>query len=791
MADFLIDLNAFSEGLQVLGDSVDAPVGSARIMSNVMITDRGGISPRPGTSVLGAFNTDNHPCVGFYDFVTSGVQTEIPIKSYNGRIEYINPSTSLWTLLQNGYTLGAEFGFKEFVRESDFSNVLCFANGQDSYSQWNGVLEATTATLSGSETSVPIGSTLKPLIFDGGTSSVDLNFTATSTDWNGSSWAQINVSGGLGVATNAFTYCQVLITSGTLNGQTFGISTNGTTGIVTGGGSVNPGSTFTFTVLKHGTTFLNDTTKSWTANQWSLGTGTLFFIHITSGPQKGQIAQITSNSALGTLIFSSGLPGDPGASCTYDIRQLKFNYNGTVMVNGTAVGYNLITTDSNLPLGGAIGFAVPSGSPVTQIPDVISTLLVGNRLETYLTKMLMAGVPETHSVTLNTTSGTPQNTSGATMYVSYKGDATKFTFATSNGSRLAGEGDFVVVPYGGGNIVDICSQEDGVYVGKSYYLAKVTYDPVSDLGTETPLKQDYGLQNKFIKTRDDIYFVTTDNQITSIGRVALKDTLPQTTNIGLIIKRLIDGFDFSKVRGIEFKQRIFIACKNNSLTNYNNRVLVYNLQNKAFEGLWNLNVFDFEIIDGNLYYAESSSSNVFQMFSGSNDSRDTLYPVQAKWGSNWIHLVPRRSRFRVKPSQFAIQGVNSMGLEGYIKDGSQFTFSLYKDLDDKNAVLQFQFGILPGDENYMKPAVLTNFLGANPLGITPIGSISDTDPSGRRHFKFVFYFPDIYSNYLAFDIDSNGQDADYEINRVGLGTAEDSLQSSSNIESINNEIITS
>ena len=77
------------------------------------------------------------------------------------------------------------------------------------------------------------------------------------------------------------------------------------------------------------------------------------------------------------------------------------------------------------------------------------------------------------------------------------------------------------------------------------------------------------------------------------------------------------------------------------------------------------------------------------------------------------------------------------------------------------------------------------------MGITPIGQISDTDPSGRRHFKFVFYFPDIYSNYLAFDIDSNTVDCDYEITRVGLGTAEDSLQSTGNIETISNEIINS
>ena len=55
--DNFIDSERFKVGLYLLDDTTKAPFGSARIMRNMRITDRGGIAPRLGTSLLGTFNS--------------------------------------------------------------------------------------------------------------------------------------------------------------------------------------------------------------------------------------------------------------------------------------------------------------------------------------------------------------------------------------------------------------------------------------------------------------------------------------------------------------------------------------------------------------------------------------------------------------------------------------------------------------------------------------------------------------------------------------------------------------
>ena len=785
MADFLIDINEFSQGLQLLENSTDAPVGSARKMENVLITDRGGISPRPGTSTLGTWNSNPNGTVGFYNFIKSGIETEILISSYNGNIQYYHPTLLQWYTLATGYTLGAEFTFREFVNQGDFENQIYGCNAQDSYSRWRGILDSVQIPLVGSETTLTIGTTLKPTIFAAGTCTTYTYSGVGNSNWGGSSWTTIQDSGSPSWMTNYFFQWQVTITSGPNIGLTYGIASNTSNVLTTGGDGSNPGSNFTYTITFDTTTKMVDlgltppttTGPGWTTNQWdaSANGGIYYFLHITSGTYKGKMIQINTNTN-NILVF--GNPGfNPGTGYTYEIRQSLYfsstsGASGTLVVGNNQISYTAIPSDNSFTIS-APGFAIAAGTPVTTAIESFSGVPKGNRLEVYKGKMLIGNVTEEHQVSLTST---PQNTSGLTVYASKPFNATDFTISNSLPT-----GHTLICPYGGGNIVDICAQENQFYIFKKYYIEADSYDDNTDLVTTTPLKQQFGAQNRVVKGRDDIYFVTTDNQITSIGRVALKDTIPQTVNMGLIIKRLIDNYAFDKFDGIEFKQRILFAGKSKSGATLNDKVIVYNKQNKAFEGVWDLSVFGFEILNDGLYYADASTPNIQQMFSGYNDVRNGKnLPISVSWRSNWIHLVPRRSRFRVKPSQFMLQGINTMGFVGYIRDGSQLTFSLFTDMSDQ-PVKQFTFGILDTDEAYMAPAPLERFLGDNPLGLSPIGDITTPDLNGFRHFKFVTYFPDVYSNWLSLGVDSNGLDTAYEITRIGIGTAEDAMQAADNI----------
>lgn len=696
MSDFLIDINSFSSGLQVLKDTTDSPLGSARLMTNMQVTDRGGISPRPGTAILGTYDSGTTGVDGFYTFLKTGIETQIPVKASNGTLKYFHPTKLDWAQLKSGYTAGAEFGFKEHLVNTDNEDYLYFCNAKENYSRWAGA----TAVLSGAYVSgvtLTVDSTLKTTTYETGTS------TATS-----------------------------------------------------------------------GTT-VTDSSKTWAASQW-IG----FYVLITSGVAAGQISLISANTAT-QLTF--GAITDPVAGATYQIRMPKFPASGVLTVGTTSVTYSAVPTSTTFTITDpGVGFS--DATAVTIQPTEYPAAPRGNRLENHHTRMLVGNVQSGMS---RDSSGVLQGSqSTATVYVSKIRNATDFTFASS---RAAGEGDLITAPYGGGNITDIVNFEDSFAIFKKDYieLDKYSTDSAADLPSSTPLKQGYGSLNHVVKGRDDVYFVTADNEIASVGRVQQHDTVPQTTNIGLIIKRLIDTFDFTSVVGKEFGQRILFSCKQSSSDTANNQIIVYNKQNKSFEGIWYLNASQFDLYNGGLYAADSKTPNIYQLFtSDHNDVRSSTvkFGIDSSWRSNWMHVVPSTSRFRSRPNQFQIQGINSLGFQGYITDGTIITFSLFKDFAD-TAELTFDFGILPTDEGFMQGAELGAFLGSNPLGLAPLGTISDPSPSGSRHFKFIVYFPDIYSTYLSVGVDSTGTDLEYEVTRMGLGTVGEALQDQADIKGIN------
>lgn len=674
---------------------MDAPIGSARVMSNMQITDRGGIGPRPGTSILGTWDSDTTGSDGFYNFLTTSIGLEIPVKASNGILKYYHPTLLDWKQLKSGYTAGAEFGMKEHLVNTDNNDYLYFCNAKENYSRWTGAITTTNgAFVSG--TTLTVASTLKPATLETGTS------TSTSA------------------------------------------------------------------------TTITDTSKTWASSQF-VG----FYVLITSGTQAGVISKITANNAT-SLTFDSIT--DPGAGATYQVRVLNFPPSGTLTVDTTSVVYSAVPTSTTFTITDpGVGFA--NGSAVTIQPKEFPGNPKGNRLDNYITRMIVGNV--TSGMSYDSSGNLIGNQSNASIYFSKQLDASDFTFSAD---RTTGQGGIAAIPSGGGKITDVSNFEDTFIVFKKYYIEqdKFSTTDTADLLQQTPLKQQFGSVNHVIKGRDDIYFITADNQITSLGRVKLADTVPQTVNVGLIIKRLIDTFDFSSVVGHEFAQRILFACKDSSSAAKNNQIIVYNKQNKAFEGIWYLNASQFDLYQGKLYAADSITPNIYQLFtSDHNDTRSATvkFGITSEWKSNWIHLVPRRSRFRVKPSQFQIMGINTMAFEGYITDGTVITFSLMKDLSDTPA-LTFNFGILPEDEAYMQGAELGAFMGSNPLGLQPLGSISDPTPDGSRHFKFIIYFPDIYSNYISIGINNSGTDQDFEVTRFGIGTSEETIQSADNIKSL-------
>ena len=679
----IVDLEKFSTGLRLLEDSANSPLGSARLMTNCYITDRGGIAKRPGTLLLGSANASVKPTTGFYIYNKSFGNLQIPVKTYDTYSEYYHANFG-WTRLESGFTDGSEHGFKEHIRNIDNEDYLYSGNKTEDYRRWSGAYTQLNGALVGGETTVTVDGVLKSTVVYSG--------TATS---------------------NAATTVDV-------------------------------------------------STAAWATDQWKN-----FYILIKAGVHADKIRLISANT--GTQITFATLGSGPG-NVAFEIRQAAIPASGTLVINSEEVAYSAIPTQYTITTS-AVADAHADNSPVTVKPTSYSAAPKGNRLEVNLDRMLVGNVASALS---RDSSGNIQGSaSPLSVYVSKLRNAADFTFAAT---RVAGEGDIVSFPEGALSVVDIANQEENFYVFTQGSIGAVSYSQDSnDVAVKVPLKSGTGAVGRVIKGENDIYFVTPDKKISSIGRIADKDVTPQVENIGLSIKRLTDDFDFTNHAGIKYKQRIFHALKSSSDTSYNDKVLVYSELNRSYEGLWSLPAFGFGVYGDSLYYANSGNPNVYQMFTGTADNDGTSdYAIDFEWMSNWINLTPTKS---------SIQGMQAFVCEGFIWAGTEeINFSIYADYNT-NASYSFTFGI--NNTDFLDDTIgLNNYFGGSAIGLTPIGSLGSITSDGSRHFLFVLYLPFLYANFFSIGITNNEVGAKFDITRLGIGVTDEPELASTRVLSV-------
>lgn len=679
--EIYIDLEKFKKGFYALDDTTKAPFGSARTMRNCQVTDRGGISPRPGTELLGTYSTASFGVKGFYNFRKSFGTDELLIRTYDTYMEaYSKAKTTDWFRVKTNFTSDKEFGFVTSLVNNAKQDYTMFSNRYEEYMRWSGAVTLLNGAVSAAATSVTVDSLLTDEIF--------LSATATA---------------------NAATTVDV-------------------------------------------------STATWAASQW-VG----FYIYF---PGTGKIRLITANTA--TQITFDTLGAGPG-NVAFQVRQLAFPATGTIIYGGTTIAYTTPDVYNIFPVASAHTGA--DNTPVTLVPDAYPANPRGNRLTNYLNRILVGNV---RSAMARDSGGALSGYSSAGSYFASKVNTpTDFTFTAT---RVAGEGDIISTPYGGGDITDVSEFEDEAIIFKKNYIESVQYtQDANDIAVRTPIKQNVGSVGKVIRGSDDIYFITEDKKFTSLGRVRLKDVKPQTENIGYDIKRYLDTCDFTDVgRGIEYKDKIYIPCKSSSSEAYNNIIIVWNKMTKGFDGIWDIGAYGLVRWNGGLYYAESSGVNVYKMLTGYTDVVGTnRYPIVAEYATHFFNLTAQKT---------AQQAMNGFMVEGYIRGGTTITFNVWKNMSS-SAFLTFTFasteeGFLDGEES-------SAYLGSSPLAINPLAAtFSDPEEDGRRHFKFYVHFPFEYGDFFSVGHQSNGADLDYEITRYGLLLKEDISPNSVRIKSV-------
>ena len=514
-------------------------------------------------------------------------------------------------------------------------------------------------------------------------------------------------------------------------------------------------------------TTLDIATAKWVNDQWIN-----FYVYIKAGAQAGKIRKITDNTT--TQITFDTLGADPG-DVEFEIRYPKFPASGTLIVNGNTLAYSAIPEYNKFTTSAAV--ATPDNSPVALVPEEAVGNPRGNRMEVLRGRRYVANV---RSGVGRDSSGNPSGIAQpGSVFVSKvcnslfpTADLNDFAFANP---RVAGEGDIIAGAYGGEGHTDIRVQEDAVYMFKPKSIESVKYtQDANDLATLTQVSTSYGSIMQSIKGSDDIYFITSDKQFTSLGRVVNRDVREQALNIGLPVKRLLESYGYdSNAKGAEFKNRIHIPVKSTDSDTNTNRLLVYNM-NGRFEGEWWMNIDKMDIYNNELYASQSNSANVIKLYEGLNDvygdsvSDTQSFEVNTIYKENWLNLLK---------SKFGQQEVNLFACEGYILGNTRLTFNLYKDLSEV-PFLTFQFA---GTEDQVDNNFENRFLGSLPKGIKPIGNISTTtDNEGMRHFMFLLYFPFVHSEWISWGFTCQGKDTNFEILRAGMNFSEDTINDFAN-----------
>lgn len=680
----LIDLERFKHGFYDLEDTTKAPFGALKIMKNAQVTDRGGLAPRPGTTLLGSDNTSSSKIKGFYTYRRSFNSDELLVKNYDDEMEALSNNNvgSGWFRVKDGFTADKEFGYITSLVNSDNADYLVGSSRFDDYFRWTGAVTLLNGTLTGAETEVVVDSVLEP----------DVLFSGTADSANAT----------------------------------------------------------TITVA-----------SQWAVDQWNT-----FEVLITSGVHADKVRQITDTSA--TTITFDTLGTTPGTA-TFEIRKLAYPQSGTIIYNGTTIAYTTIVNQFQFPVTSA--HSASDNTPVTLVPTTYPENPRGNRLTNYLNRIIVGNV---RSALARATGGALQGyAAGGSVFVSNINDPFDFSFAAT---RVAGEGDIISAPYGGGEWTDVQHQENNAYLFKERYIEAIQYSQdTNDVVVREPLKEGIGSVGKTIKASDDIYFITPDKKFTSIGRVRTKDLKPQTENIGHPIKRFLDktGVD-SLGRGEEFKDKLHIPLKSSTSQTDNDIILIYNKKG-FFEGTWDRPAFGLDTFNGELVYGESNGANVFKLYQTS--SADVIGTTR-----NPIFSEVQTHFFNLASSNSSLQAMNALYVEGYMRGGTEVTFKLWKNIE-KEAFFEFNFAST--ETGFFDEQVSSAFLGGKSLAIDPLSvTVGDPDGDGKRHFSFRVYFPYTYGTSFSVGHTSNGVDLDYEITRYGLGVKEDISVDTSRIKSV-------
>lgn len=436
-----------------------------------------------------------------------------------------------------------------------------------------------------------------------------------------------------------------------------------------------------------------------------------------------------------------------GTTTIWATDTTDFTATGSIRYCDTDLTYTAKTATSFTV--SATSVACATGRGITQSIQEYPASPKGNIYLVANNRLFIAGI-----------TSTPQ-----AVYFSKYGDATTWLTTLVTASTASDAGVFNLGE-GGGAVTGMALDEGSIYMFKRNITYKVTLS--DSLYTLTPLKPFDGksqttgnINNKLIFTGSNgTFFVTPDNQIMNLARVATVD-YPQITPISYPIQPTVDTMDFSVGSGIFWKQSAYMSAKTDSESAGPDTMLVYNAVVNAWESpIIGLAASDFAVYDDGtgeaLYFGDANSTNVYKIIATTLDN-------ELAFTSSWRS---KQFIFNELATAAEMKEMDSVYVEGYISENTSLTISLL--LDEDGYTQTFSSTIVGStDTQYLYSSTPYNIFGLHPFGYLRFGS---ADAQGVRKFR-VYLSKDFraYPFYNAqIEFGSSSESQHWEVTAFGF-----------------------
>lgn len=474
-----------------------------------------------------------------------------------------------------------------------------------------------------------------------------------------------------------------------------------------------------------------------------------------------------------TFTFTDGMTSSETENYTYfsngaeGLRRYRVAFGTITDPTASTTG---ITLDSITGFDSAddIGFNTSGGTVTIAGNDYTYTGINGwNIYGNFGSLSLPANEGVVHAVETTGFTGAPTTTSAIVikdqrLYAAYQNSVycskiDNFRDFSYSSPRVASEGEVVIFPEGGDKINGLALRQGYVAVFKDNYVGSLAFKDfgtsLSDIPVVETIASDLQIgavsQKAITQKNFSVIYATNDIGLSELTRLESRD-YDQSVSLAERIRPSVKDYDFSDSAVIMFDNYILNSVNDNAT--FNNKIIVYNYTYNRFTEFEGINAQSFAVYNGNLYYGDALTQNVYKMFSGEYDDNDLGYTT--KWKTKWINFD--------QPANWKELGY--IFVEGFINKNT--TLTLKVNMDEGGNLTTSSYTI-SGSGDYVASLPSKGF-GINPFGLNNFSDISGTNDN-LRHFAGYIITDDLFGHKfrnIQFEGTTSGVGQNYRISKI-------------------------